>query len=286
MAGGGKKDSTRDSHIDLTDAGSSRFSIATIYDTPDNTHTVANMPSGDFHLRIAMGLVRGMSVGTVFGRNIVLPITTEETVWDYGGIYTYLSADTELFLSSSSASDTNVGLVVTGLTDDYVQKTLVVTHTSGQSQQSIGNWYRVFRAVVVSGTAPVGDIYVAETDTLTAGVPNTAAKVKDKVTFDSNVSHAALYTVPANHTLYVTRVFIGVRKNEDVVITFTTKGDTQPAFIKSTDFAIYQSTAFHTFEPQFTVPEKTDIEFRAVSAANNTQVTVNMAYILVDNTLV
>lgn len=239
----------------------------------------------DFFIRVAMGEVPGYSVGTVFGHNQDTDPGAEETVWDYGGIYTYLSADTELFLSSDDAGDTNVGVVVKGLTADHIQKTLVVTFTEGLSQQSIGNWFRIYSMANISGDAALGNVYVAESDTLTLGVPDTAAKVKALMSSGEHVTHNAIYTVPADHTLLVTRLLLGVRRNEDAVYKFLARGETYPAFLETSEYPIYQSTLFATFDPQFVISEKTDVEFRASTLTNNTQASINFGYVLVNNLL-
>ena len=243
----------------------------------------------DFGLEVAKGNVPGHSVGTIFGRNHDLDPANAALIWDYGPtLYreVYLTANTELFMSSSSASDTNIGILVEGMTDDYVDKTELHIHTAGQTQQSIGNWFRVFKATVISGASPLGDMYFAEADTLTAGIPNTPAKVHAYMTQGTGVTHKAARTVPANHTMYITRLFLGTRRAEDAVYHFHVKTETMPDFIEASNFPLYQSTLpFTPLDPPFPITEKIDFEFVADTVTNNTQVVANIGYILVDNTV-
>lgn len=238
-----------------------------------------------FDLEVAEGTVPGYSVGTVFGRNLDLDPAGQESIWDYGGLFSYLTADTEIFMSSTSTADVNVGVVINGMTDDYVLKNEIHFHTEGQSQHSIGNWFRIFKMTVIAGDAPVGDLYIAEADTLTGGEPDTASKVQGHMVAGTNTTHKAAYTVPAGYRLYITRLFLGTRRGEDAVFSFYVKPETAPAFIEASDFPTYQSTLFSVFSPPFVVTEKTDFEFRATTVTNNTQASANFGYILKDNTV-
>lgn len=81
---------------------------------------------------------------------------------------------------------------------------------TGQTQAAIVKddgsaalWTRISRAFQVSAVPdPVGDVYIAESDTLTAGVPDTSAKVHGYLDFATDAAHQtekAMYTVPAAH---------------------------------------------------------------------------------------
>lgn len=238
-----------------------------------------------FGLALAKGLIPGQSTGTIFGRNQDIDPAVEELIWDYGGREIYLTANTELFMSSTSPLDTNVGVFIWGMTDDYQFKQEVHIHTAGQTQHSIGNWFQIFRLVVVSGDAPLGDIYCAQTDTLTGGEPDTAAKVHAFMAQGANITHKAAGTVPVDHTMYVDRLFMGVRRGEDAVIQFRQKPFGYPAFVEASSFPLYQESSFLVFDPPFVIPAKTSFEFTATTVTNNTQVIVNTGYTLVDNTV-
>ncbi|MCK4706325.1 MAG: hypothetical protein KAT90_12650, partial [Gammaproteobacteria bacterium] len=240
----------------------------------------------ELNLEIAKGKIPGHSTGTIFGRNQDIDPAAEELIWDYGGTEEYLTANTELFLSSDNAGDTNINIFVWGMTDDYAFKQQVVNFTSGQSQQSIGDHFRLFRLVTVDGGGePLGNIYCAQADTLTGGIPDTSAKVHAFMAQGTNITHKAAGTVPADHTMYVNRLFMGVRRGEDAVIQFRQKPIGYPAFVESSSFPLYQNSQFLTFDPPFVISAKTSFEFTATTVTNNTQVIVNTAYTLVDNTV-
>jgi len=239
-----------------------------------------------FFLDIARGEIPGMSAASILGANPDIDTMNEETVWDQGGIYTYLTADTELFISSSSVSDTNVTISIKGMTDDFVIKDAIVVFTSGQTQQSIGSYFRIFSCTVVGGSNPIGDIYTAESGTLTAGVPDTVSKIKAKIRIGEGMSKNTLFTIPVNNTAFFARVIVHTRKNQDANVTIEIRPNGAPGFINLTDVPSFQNSFELILEPPFPVTEKTDLEFRATTETNNSVMTVNAGYILVDNTII
>ncbi len=246
--------------------------------------TIYPEPLLDFGLEVAKGNVPDHDTGTIFGRNQDVDPAAAELLWDYGGLEVYLTADTEVFLSSTSAGDTNVNVFVWGLDDNYNFKIETHLFTSGQSQQSIGSYFRIFRLVVVAGgDAPLGDIYCAEADTHPLGIPDTPAKVHCLMAADAGITHKASGTVPAGYTMHVIRMFQGVRRGEDAVIVFRSKTFGAPMFVESTSFPLYQTSAFFEFDYPFVIAEKTDFEFLATTVTNNTEVTLNIGYVLVRN---
>lgn len=233
---------------------------------------------------ISRGTYDGITSGSILSFNPDVDLVTEETIWAQGGIYTYLTADTELFMSSTSVSDTGVTVLIEGLTQDYVQKSSVVSFTNGQSQQTIGTWFRIHDITVIAGGAePLGDLYVAQTGALTLGIPDVASEIKAKITQGVNTTQLGLYTVPANHTFYVVRLNTFTRKNKDAVVQVLVRPEGFPAFIRTTQFPTYQSEVSVLLDPPFVVTQKTDLELRAVTTTNQTEVVANVGYILIDD---
>jgi len=135
--------------------------------------------------------------------------TTPEDVWSYGGTYTFLSSAATLYASSSDAGDA-VEITVEGLDADWNVQTSTVT-LNGQSQVEIGSgltWIRCYRAYNSDSTDLAGDVYVAESDTLTGGVPDTASKVKAMIVAAEQQTNMAIYTIPAGYTGYFMRGYI------------------------------------------------------------------------------
>lgn len=240
-------------------------------------------------LELAKGNVHGHTVGTIFGHNQDLDPANPAMVWDYGTVQpieVLLPADTELFLSSSNALDTNSVVIIVGETDDYTAKTLIFTFTGGQSQQSIGLWFRVDKITVIDGVPLLGDLYCAEADTLTGGLPDTPAGVHAQMHINTGTTHKASGTVLAGHTMMINRLFLGTRRGEDCVYDFMVRSGNMPDFIEASGFPVYQGTIFETFDPPFPITERTDFYFRGTTVTNSTQVYANIGYTLVDNSVI
>jgi len=242
--------------------------------------------SSEYFLDIAREIVKGVSRASVLSFNPDVDIGAPETVWEQGGIYTYLpdGIDTELFMSSTSAADTNISLKIEGMTSDYLINNVEVTFIGGQSQQTIGSFFRIFKITVISGgAAPVGDMYLAESGALTNGVPNTISEIKAKMIQGSNITQLGLFTVPANHTMYIVVIVTHIRKNKDAVISLIVKPEGFPDFIQTSQFPNFQNSFQLPLDPPFAVKEKTDVEIRATTTTNQTEVSANIGYILVND---
>lgn len=257
---------------------------------PDPANT--NPISKDYFIEIIKGNVTGTESQFILARNRLLGGSVFETIWDVGGTYTFLSADTALFISSSSASDTDVDVAVSGLDDTYTEVVRTVT-TNGQTQVALsGDMFRVHIANVFDATSPIGDLYIAEADTLTGGVPDTASKIKAKIPLSNldsglyasdNISHNGFRTVPAGKTLIGIEISDSTKKNQDIEIDFRIK-PFGGVYLSLGINWLYQSLAVLPFPVRFTAPEKSEVEFRALSGAVNDSVDLQLEFILIDNT--
>jgi len=164
---------------------------------------------GDWMDKVAMGQYPKVFATLKFGRNPLVG-TTEEDLWAVGGKETLLSAPAAMYASCEDNTN-GVGqrIYVQGLGSSWELKEGWVILT-GQTQARVldadgteGTWARIFRAYQVSGEPdPVGDVWIAEADTLTAGVPNTATKVHALVEFTdaAQQTEKAMFTIPAGYT--------------------------------------------------------------------------------------
>jgi hypothetical protein len=230
---------------------------------------------------VTRGLVPGETMIAFGGTNPNMATGAEETIWDQGGIYTYLTADTTLYISSSNASDTNVDVIVTGLDDTYTEITRTV-NTNGQNQIALsGDIFRVFSALVSGSIEPLGDLYIAESDSLTNGVPDTDSKIKAKIVNGNNITQMAIYTIPAGKTGYgITSNYVaGKGQNIEFNPTIRYLGG---VFLSTGIFDIYQSAIEFTI-PSFVFPEKTDLEFRGTAGSTGTIGTTFLDLKLIDN---
>lgn len=247
----------------------------------------------DYALRVARGDISGHAIVNVFGQNTNITTTTDSwTLWDQGGSYTHLTADTTLYVSSTSASDTAVTIAVTGLDDTYTEVTRTAT-CNGQNQVALsGAMFRVYSVVVTGTTAPIGDLYIAETDTLTAGVPDTASKIKAKAPLTGidtgtayasyGSSHNCMYTVPAGKKFYGLTGIGNVSKNFDVCL-YPFIRPQGGVWISRQPIPLYQSVAEFPVLTRTPLPEKYDIEYRVVAGSSGAFCQVQLQGILVDD---
>lgn len=228
--------------------------------------------SADFFLDVSLGNVPGARNRGMIGDNPLVG-TSEETLWNVGGLYTYLTADTPLFISSSSALDTGT-YVASGHNDAFLPIISLATAT-GQTQAAFStDMFRVQVAALISTSGPnVGDIYVAESTTLTNGVPDDLTKVKVKIPAGDALASNGTFTTSANTSNYMIQIqdTVGKGKNATLITKFKEFGNDY--FGRTTKAEIFQNS--HNFGEAigFPVGAKTDIEFAAFSADVDAPVT-------------
>lgn len=220
-----------------------------------------------FH-QIALGNVANNESVTIVAQNDAVG-TTEETIWEEGGIYTFPSSATTMTLSSSSANDTSAGtglrtVTVDGLDTNHAEITEVVT-LSGQTGVTTTNSYlrvnRITGSTAGSTKSNEGTVYIG-TGTVTAGKP---ANVFNLIEIGSNISHSGFFTVPAGKEFYIPSAIISVESGKFVEITLViTAENGVPLQINQWDI----SGSVVLFNTQITqiIAAKTDIEFRATNS--------------------
>lgn len=256
----------------------------------------------DFPLEVSKGNVPGHALLTLFARNTNVGSTGTETIWDYGGDYTYLTANTQLYVSSTSASDTNVLVVIQGLDEDYNEVTATAT-LNGQNQVaiSLSTFFRVHNLFTspASSATPVGDVYLAESDTLTGGVPNTASKIKSMIKLardatgaiidtgtdfaSDNFSHNGFYTVPAGKTAYAYYAVVFIGKNDDVTLSGRIRLQPGGVWWNRSPSELYQNAPVQEFQTRLGIPEKTDLEWRCIAGTAGAAINFQLQLLLVDN---
>lgn len=154
--------------------------------------------------RIALGYFPDHHVLHKFGVNSAVGATLED-VWAVGGSETLLTTGTTLYLSCGDAAATQT-IQVAGLDENWNLQTVSAALT-GQAQVQLGatnGWTKVHRAYQISaGAEPAADVWIAEADTLTAGVPDTATGIHGYVDFANGINQTqqCVYQVPAGHNI-------------------------------------------------------------------------------------
>lgn len=213
----------------------------------------------------------------------------EETIWSRGGTYVYPTAAEINTLSSTSANDTANGtgartVTVSGLDANYNEISETVS-LNGQTPVNTVNAYirinRMFVATAGSGGGSAGTI-AAGTGTVTAGVP---AVCYAEILSSDNQTLMTVWTVPAGYTAYIYKGTISTAT--------TTGGQYVTGRLCFKPFGgVLRTAAKITLSNQFVdfnftipivLPEKTDIEARAISSGSSNAVSATFTVMYTKN---
>jgi len=238
-------------------------------------------------INISNGSIDGVGYIEKFGMNIDVD-SNKETIWDGGGIYSYISSAETVAATSSSGSDSAAGtgartIEVQGLDANYNVVTEILTVGGSAGSQT---FIRIFRVkIVTAGSDQVnaGTLNITSSSTSTVlaqiGIDGTGSNAAGR-----GQTFMALYTVPAGKTAYLTQWTVGCGKqNTDAVATFMSR-----SFGGGWNAKDIITVSATTYAKDYKIPlmftEKTDLEVRAYSSTNNSLVSSSFNLLLVDNT--
>lgn len=244
-----------------------------------------------YQLQVSKGQVAGASSLYKFGYNPDVN-GTEETIWSQGGDVVWPAAAFTAFISSSSTADTSAGtgaqtVTVEGLDENYAVQSVTV-NMNGQTQVQIGDasgWIRINRAFVAvagSGGTAAGTVYIAATG-VSSGVPT--GTIYASIT-DGNQTQMAVYTVPASHTLYLDDLIFTAaisQANNYATVKLNTKDFGSNVFRTKFINVLQSNELVINFVFPLAIPEKTDIECRAVTSNTNNQIGASFQGVLIAN---
>lgn len=244
-----------------------------------------------YQLQVSKGQVAGASSVYKFGYNPDVN-GTEETIWSQGGDVVWPAAAFTAFISSSSTADTSAGtgaqtVTVEGLDENYAAQSVTV-NMNGQTQVQIGDasgWIRINRAFVAvagSGGTAAGTVYIAATG-VSSGVPT--GTIYASIT-DGNQTQMAVYTVPASHTLYLDDLIFTAaisQANNYATVKLNTKDFGSNVFRTKFINVLQSNELVINFVFPLAIPEKTDIECRAVTSNTNNQIGASFQGVLIVN---
>jgi hypothetical protein len=257
----------------------------------DNALRNAMAVQEPYELQVSKGQVAGASSLYKFGYNPDIN-GTEETIWSQGGDVVWPAAAFTAFISSSSTADTIAGtgaqtVTVQGLDENYATQSVTVD-MNGQTQVQVGDasgWIRINRAFVVtagSGGTAAGTVYIAATG-VSSGVPT--GTIYASIT-DGNQTQMAVYTVPASHTLYLDDLIFTAaisQANNYATVKLNTRDFGSNVFRTKFINVLQSNELVIDFEFPLAIPEKTDIECRAVTSNTNNQIGASFQGVLLTN---
>lgn len=260
----------------------------------DNALRDAMAVQEPYELQVSKGQVAGATALYKFGYNSDIN-GTEETVWSQGGDVVWPAAAFTAFISSSSTADTSAGtgaqtVTIEGLDENYATQSVTVD-MNGQTQVQVGDasgWIRINRAFVVtagSGGTAAGTVYIAATG-VSSGVPT--GTIYASIT-DGNQTQMAVYTVPASHTLYLDDLIFTAaisQANNYATVKLNTRDFGSNVFRTKFINVLQSNELIIDFEYPLAIPEKTDIECRAVTSNTNNQIGASFQGVLIANSTV
>lgn len=240
-------------------------------------------------INISSGATTGVSYIEKFGRNDTLSANVE-TVWDGSSIYTYLSSDSNIYVTSTDGDDNPSGngartVEVQGLDASY---NLITEVVDVDDSASTNTFIRVFR-VIVNSVGSTGQAEGTISVRSASGGGGTLLAQITKVGTGGGASlgqtFMALYTVPAGKTGYITQWTVGAGgHNADTTAILACREFGDGGF-NAKDIMISAGSQFSkNFVVPLQIPEKNDIEVRAWSSSTGNDISASFNVILIDNT--
>ena len=248
-----------------------------------------------FELQVARNQIAFHKTNFKFGFNPDID-NSLETVWAQGGLYSYLSSATTLYISSSSTDDDVAGTgartaTVFGLDANYDEVSVTVD-LDGQNGVQLGdasNWIRVNRITVNtagSGGQNAGVIYVGDEASPSSGVPSNKYAT---VAIGDNQTLMALWTVPRGYSAYLYHTNVTAAcTTSNKLLTCTIVARPQGGVFQVKDkfgIQVDGGTIVQKYEFPRKFTEKTDIEVRAISdsGTGNVEVSAGLDILYIEN---
>ena len=227
-------------------------------------------PTSNFLFDIARGNMVGATPVNIFGFNTAVG-TDYETIWAFGGLYSY-PTEAKAMTIVSSAADT-MQVLINGLDIDYRQVTQIVTLNGTTPVAIPKSLFRVNSAVILSGNN-VGNISITS-----GGV--TYAYIKAEL----GLTQACVFTVPADHKLYLFRIDINsATANPNKYITIhNVNCSPNGRKLKVSQATFGTSQISYDRQVPFMIDEKTDISFEAKSSSGEDEVAIFVEAVLYKN---
>lgn len=213
-----------------------------------------------------------------FGRNQNIQTTKTTIMGLPSGIYneTYISTNGITTISSSSSSDTQElvieGHTISGGLFTFVTQTVTL---NGQNQVTLSTALaRATRAYNNNSTDLVGNIYVYETGTSTAGVPDAPATVHLMIDAGENNSEKASTTISNTDYWIVTNFYADVLEKTAswALIHFEIRRQGKIFRNLIDRGASDNSSVNYDFRPYVIIPKNSDVRLRAAANTNGIDV--------------
>ena len=227
-----------------------------------------------------------------FGANLSVNANLE-TIWDAGGIYTYLTTASKLSAISDNLEDSLIGtgarlIEVEGLDVNYNTITEVIScnATDGRNggPESVNEFLRIYRAAVrTAGAEGTNEGFI----TIDANIGPVIAIGTHGVGVNEEgfgQSQTSVYTVPAGKTGYLTQWSVGSSDSSKKIHAYFMVSEVDNGKImRVKDVMFLNNYSIKDYKIPLTFTETTDIEVRAWDGSTGAAVSTSYNIILVDN---
>lgn len=242
---------------------------------------MANRKHYAFQQMVAAGYSDDHSHNHKFGAVPSMSVNTTGTVWDINDtLYPWTALDTPKVVNVERNDAADNGLIVTvqGLDENWNYQSEDITIT-GADQVGTKLWRRVNRAFITSATAStnIGDIDIEAG----AAGGTTVARIRA----GRGQTLMAVYTIPAGYIGYLYQGTMTIQSGGDATgYMYIRRNTTGTAFRIAHTFEVTGGSPYNykfSFPPA--IPEKSDIDVRALVRSNNSRVTAVFDILLVEN---
>jgi hypothetical protein len=209
-----------------------------------------------FELQVARGQVDGHEVLNVFGYATAVS-TSFVAVWENNAAYVFPTVASTMVASSSSASDTAVTILISGLDANYARISESVALNGTSDVTTTQSFFRINSVVTTAGVA-VGTVYVK----------NAGGTTYAQITIGNGRTNMSINTVPAGYTAYLTQfdAFSSTSVTSGVYATFRALLTSSTGISNVVLTAPFLNTYAITRPYPIAIPEKTDMQFQCKSS--------------------
>lgn len=228
-----------------------------------------------FDLQVARSQIMGHSTTNIYGYQTAVT-TTFIPLWEVASAYSYPSTAITMNLAGS-AGDT-AKILIQGLDANYVQISETLTLNGATAVPTVNKYFRInsMSVAVGSATNPSGNVTLKDVTNTTAYAQINAGVGK---------TQAAIYTVPAGFTFYLSRVdaYTSYNGNNANYVTYRNQSISPAGVVTLTQ----QSPFTQFYHAQRVMPrpfaEKTDIQIQCATSTGTAAVSVAVEGFLIQN---
>lgn len=233
-----------------------------------------------FELQVARGLITGHSLVNIFGYQAAIG-NTYVPVWENVTAYSFPAAPLNLRVYSTSASDTNCRIVITGLDANWNLQTEAVILTNGTTGVLTTNQFIRVNSILATDAVyanPVGTIIIGN---------SAKTAIYGQINVGIGKAQMAIYSVPDGHTFYLYRV--------DAYISEGGGGNSYGSYrvsatdnVNGTTYIVLESPFAFNYNARRCIPfpytQKTDLQWQVKAGTGTMPCGVIIEGILIKNT--